>query len=531
MSGQAPILIIAIPLFAALLLALGDGLRYAWVLSRRWMAKYSTLPLPAQPGRRLAYGLLVAALTGSLLAALAALGAVLDGGGEALRYRLGDWPPPIGIELVIDHLSGVVLVLVAGCALLTAIYSLHTAEQENPDRVHLYYALYALLVAGLLGMTATGDVFNLFVLLEISALSSYALLAMGRGPAYYATFKYLIVGTIGAGFYLLGVGYLYIKTGSLNMADLAEILARPELQASESIRVGFILILIGVWIKMAFFPLHGWLPNAYTHSSITSSCLIAPLMTKVSVYVMIRLMFSVFSADYVFGVIPWGTLVIGVASIAMLVGMISALAQRDLKKMLTYIIVAEIGYMVGGAWLANASGLTGAVYHILADALMTLCLFMAVGAIVYRTGNRSLAAMHRIFQHMPVTATVFLIGAASIIGVPPTCGFFSKWYLIQGGIQAEAWIFVTALLVSSLIAAIIFFRLIEIALFGPPDAAPPADGHGHGHAPSQPAAAMAEAPASMLAPMVVTAASLVVLGLYTNEMVTHFIRWALPEGW
>jgi multicomponent Na+:H+ antiporter subunit D len=246
---------------------------------------------------------------------------------------------------------------------------------------------------------------------------------------------------------------------------------------------------------------------------------------------MIRLMFSVFSADYVFGVIPWGTLVVGLASAAMLVGMISALAQRDLKKMLTYIIVAEIGYMVGGAWLANASGLTGAMYHILADALMTLCLFMAVGAIVYRTGDRSLAAMHRIFQRMPVTATVFLIGAASIIGVPPTCGFFSKWYLIQGGVQAEAWVFVVALLVSSLIAAILFFRLIEIALFGPPDAAPPADGHGHGHAPSQPAAAMVEAPASMLAPMVVTAASLVVLGLYTNEVVTHFIRWAIPEGW
>lgn len=532
MSDQAPILVIAIPLFAAFLLTLGDSIRYVLVHGLRWMAQYSTLPLPARPGRRLAYGLLVAALTGSLWAALAALGAVLDGGGEAVRYRLGDWPPPIGIELVIDHLSGVVLVLVAGCALLTAIYSLHTVEQENPDRIHLYYALYALLVAGLLGMTATGDVFNLFVLLEISALSSYALLARGRGPAYYATFKYLIVGTIGAGFYLLGVGYLYIKTGSLNMADLAGILARPELQASASIRVGFILILIGVWIKMAFFPLHGWLPNAYTHSSVTTSCLIAPLMTKVSVYIMIRLMFSVFSADYVFGVIPWGTLVIGLASAAMLVGMISALAQRDLKKMLTYIIVAEIGYMVGGAWLANASGLTGAVYHILADALMTLCLFMAVGAIVYRTGDRSWAAMHQIFQRMPVTAVVFLVGAASIIGVPPTCGFFSKWYLIQGGVQAEAWIFVIALLVSSLIAAILFFRLIEIALFGPPDAAPSGEKQGHDpHEHSQPAVALAEAPPSMLAPMVLTAASLVVLGLYTNEVVTHFIRWAMPEGW
>jgi len=439
---QSPVLILLIPLLTAFVLSL------------------------ACAGRdRLAYILLVAAMAGSFAAALHTLLLVLEAGGP-VRYRLGAWPPPFGIELVIDHLSAMVLCLVSGCALLTSIYSLRSVRREIPDRIHLYYTLYCLLVTGLLGMVATGDAFNLYVLLEISALSSYALLARGRGYAYYATFKYIIMGTIGACFYLLGVGYLYIKTGSLNMADLFRLLATEEMHQSVSIRVGFILIILGIWIKMGFFPLHGWLPNAYSRASDTTSCLIAPLMTKVSVYIMLRLMFSVFSVEYVFETIAWQELVVWLASAAIVAGSISALAQRDLKRMLSYIIVAEVGYMVGGAWLANASGFTGTVYHILADALMTLCLFMAVGAVIHKTGKSSLEAMHNIFRRMPVTAAVFLAGGLSLVGVPPTCGFFSKWYLITGGLEAGHYPFVAALLFSSLINAIIFFRLVEIAYFG-----------------------------------------------------------------
>ncbi|MFH7326956.1 complex I subunit 5 family protein [Desulfurivibrio sp. C05AmB] len=512
MIDQAPILIIAVPLFAALLLTVAGPL-----------------------GPRFAYGFLISALAASLLFSLISLGLVMADN-QAVHYYLGDWPPPLGIELVIDHLSGLVLVLVSGCALLTAIYSLRTAQQDNPDRLHQYYALFCLLVTGLLGMTATGDVFNLYVLLEIAALSSYGLLARGRGPAYFATFKYLIVGTIGACFYLLGVGYLYIMTGSLNMADLAEILSRPELQESVSVRIGFTLIILGVWIKMALFPLHAWLPNAYSLAGTTTACLIAPLMTKVSVYIMLRVMFTIFSVDYVFDSIAWGQLVIYLASAAAVLGMIAALAQRDLRKMLTYIIVAEIGYMTGGAWVANAAGYTGAVYHILADGLMTLCLFMAVGAVIYRTGQTSMAAMQGIFTRMPITAVVLVIGAGSIIGIPPTCGFFSKYYLIQGAAQAGAWVFLAALLIASLVAAVMFFKMLEIAFFGDPkaleqEATHGHDGHGgHGGHDAQPAVARREAPLSMLIPMVITAASLILLGLYTKEVVIYFIGWSIPAG-
>lgn len=498
--GQEPVLILLFPLLAALAISLVGG------------------------GRdRLSFVILLAALAGSCGAAARTFWAVLETG-AAVHYRLGSWPPPIGIELVVDHLNGLVLCLVAGCALLAALYSLPVVRQENADRVHHYYTLFALLVTGLLGMVATGDAFNLYVLLEISALSSYALLARGRGQAFYATFKYIIMGTIGACFYLLGIGYLYIKTGSLNMADLAAILARPEMHASVSIRIGFSLIILGTWIKMALFPLHGWLPNAYARAGTATSCLIAPLMTKVTVYVMVRLMFSVFSADYVFRTIPWHEAVVWLASAAVVAGSVMALAQRELKKMLAYVVVAEVGYLVGGAWLGNRSGLTGTIYHIVADALMTLTLFMAVGAIVHRTGISTPEALRGIFRRMPVTAAALFLGGASIVGIPPTCGFFSKWYLISGGIEAGQWLFVAALLFSSLVTAIIFVRLAEIAYFGDPS------GTAHDHGPSHEAPAFAEAPAAMLVPLVLTAAALVALGLYTGDIVAGAVRWALPEG-
>jgi len=501
MSDQFPILVLAIPLLMS----------FAIIIF-------------ARSNNNLAFSLLVLAMIGSFLSAIGTLALVLRIGAP-FHYELGNWQAPFGIELVIDHLNALVLIVVSGVALLTAVYSRETVKQEVPDRIPYYYTLYSLLATGLLGMVATGDVFNLYVLLEISALSTYAILALGRGRAYYATFKYVIMGTIGACFYLLGVGYLYIKTGSLNMADLSTILIRPEMHQSVTIQIAFMLIIIGIWIKMAFFPLHGWLPNAYTNTTTTTSCLVAPLMTKVSVYIMIRLMFSVFSVQYIFNTIHWSKFVVWLAAIAIVAGSVGALAQRNLKRMLCYIIVAEVGYMVGGTWLANINGLTGAVYHILSDAMMTLCMFMAVGAIIYKTGDTSLEAVRDIFKKMPVTSIAFLIGAFSMIGIPPTCGFFTKWYLVSGAAQAGQWGFLAALLFSSLMNAILFFRLIEIGYYDILKGNGSSHGH-HGHE----KVAVAEAPLTMLIPLLITAASLIGIGLYTSEIVTGAIRWTMPAG-
>jgi len=509
-TDQLPILILAVPLLTSFAITI--------------FARKSPI---------LAFSLLLAAIGTSFACSVGVLRQLLETG-ATIHYHVGNWQPPYGIELVIDHLNAMVLVIVSGAALLTAVYSRHTVPAEVPDRfpgekiperATNYYTLYALLITGLLGIVATGDAFNLYVLLEISALSSYALLSLGRGRAYFATFKYLIMGTIGACFYLLGVGYLYIKTGSLNMADLKGLLASSILLDSQTVKIAFILIIVGIWIKMAFFPLHGWLPNAYTFASDTTSCLVAPLMTKVSVYMMIRLMFSVFSVHYIFEVLGFQDMVVWLAAAAILFGSVSALGQTNMKRMLTYIIVAEVGYMVGGTWLGNSNGLTGATYHILSDAMMTLCLFMAVGAVIYKTGDSSRESMRGIFRKMPVTAVVFLIGAFAMIGIPPTCGFFSKWYLVSGALEAGHWGFAAALLISSLINAIIFFRIIEIGYFPDFDAPAAASGdHGHG------AAVMAEVPLTMLLPMVLTALSLIAIGVYSNEIITGLVSRTIPAG-
>ncbi|WP_432823172.1 complex I subunit 5 family protein, partial [Trichloromonas sp.] len=344
-------------------------------------------------------------------------------------YTVGNWQPPFGIELVVDHLSALMMLLISLVALVATMASLKCVEKELAGREHLFFTLYLILIAGLIGLVLTGDAFNLYVLLEITSITTYGLIAMGKGRAPLASFNYIIMGSIGACFYLLGVGYLYILTGSLNMADIASMIGGLDAPAALATAFGFIMV--GLWVKMAFFPLHSWLPNAYSLAPTGAGLMIAPLMTKVTVYLMIRVIFSVFTPGYAFfqhaGV---QSAIVWVAALAIVCASSLALAQRDLRRMLTFILVAEVGYMVGGVWLANNQGMTGAILHIVNDALMTLCLFLAAATIYYRTGSLKFENLHGLFRKMPITMAVFVIGAFAMIGVPPTCGFFSKWYLI-----------------------------------------------------------------------------------------------------
>lgn len=491
---QAPVLLVIIPLLSAFLINM------VGLVNRRYC-----LPV------------VLLAILGSLAASVLTLNRVLENG--VISYRLGGWPPPFGIEYSVDHFNGLVLVTVSFVSLLAALFSKESVKKELPDKIPQFYTLFVLLVTGLLGMTVTGDAFNLYVLLEISALTGYALIAMGDNRALVASFNYVILGTIGASFYLLGVGHLYIMTGSLNMANLLTIL--PGLYSLNAIFIALLLILVGSWIKMAFFPMHSWLPNAYTYAPSAAGCLVAPLVTKVSVYIMIRLMLSVFSPLYVYSIVGLSETIVWMAVIAIISGSILALAQTDFKKMLTYLIVAEVGYMVGGAWLASSTGLTGAILHIVNDALMTLCLFIFAGIVIYKKGGQQLQDLAGLYKKMPVTMAAFTVGALSMIGVPPTAGFFSKWYLILGAIDAGRYHFMAALLVSSLVNAILFFRIIEIAYFEPK-----VDHHA-GHTEKT---VIDEAPFSMLLPLIIVALCLIVIGLYSGDIVTNIIRHSVPAG-
>jgi len=494
MSQQYPALIVIVPLLAAFIISAAG-----WV------------------NKKLCFPIAVAALSVATYSSIGLLLRVLDQG--IVLYKLGGWDPPWGIAYYVDHLNGLVLVVVSIAALINLIASKKSIEQEFPEKTGPFYTLYVLMVTGLLGIVVTGDAFNLYVLLEIASLTGYGLLAMGGGRGPLAALNYLYMGTIGACFYLLGIGYLYIVTGSLNMVDIAQIL--PSLYQSKAVLTSFIICMVGVWLKMAFFPLHAWLPNAYTYAPSASSSLIAPLMTKVMIYVMIRLILTVFTPQFSFTVLAVNESIVWLAVIAIVMGAVLALAERNLKKMLTYIIIAEVGYMVGGAWLGNRAGMTGAILHIVNDALMTLCVFLVVGNIVYKIKGYAFDDLKGLFRKMPFTMGAFVVGALSIIGVPPTCGFFSKWYLISGGIAAGHYGFVVALLFSSLVNIVLFFRIIELGYFEPFS-----DHQGHNHHPEP----IDEAPLSMLVPLIIVAAGLVVVGMYTGDIVTRIIDFSIPAG-
>ena len=506
MTEQLPIIIILGPLLGAVLAAFTGWFR-----------------------PRLSHPLVVLGLAISFAAALKLVFIVADAGAQ--KYWLGGWgeivvpgqkePFVVGIQITVDYLNTLLLVAVSGIALLTSVYTRRLVDTELAGRQRYFYALFSLLVTGLLGITITGDIFNLYVFMEIAALSSYALIAYGRGRAYMAAFNYLIMGTMGACLYLLGVGFVFAKTGTLNIANVSAIIpALLNSGQSQALFVGFVLILLGAWAKMAFFPFHGWLPNAYAHAPTAGAAILAPLATKVAVYTMLRIMVTVYSIEYIIHSPGIQSLALYLSSLAIVIASFFSLTQTNLKKLASYFVLSEIGYMVGGAWLANKPGLTGAMVHVVADAAMTSALFMAIGCIVYRLGQAQLDDLKGVFFKMPVTMAAFVVTMAALIGVPPTCGFFSKWYLIQGAAQAGVWHFVAALLLSSLVKAIILFRIIEIGYNRVPH--PAIEGN--------PAIPRNEAPLSMLIPTVAMALGLIALGLGTSTLVNTIIAKALPAA-
>lgn len=499
MEEHFPAIIVIVPLFASLL------------ITALWW--FDT---------RLCYPIAIIAGIISLSASVGLLFQVLSGG--VIEYRLGGWTPPFGIVYRIDHLNGLILVAVSLVSLLNLVGTKTIAQKEFGEKLGAFYALYLLFTTGLLGILVTGDAFNLFVLLEIASLTGYALIGLGNGRASLSGLNYVFMGTIGASLYLLGIGCLYLITGSLNMEDIAQIL--PSIMPSNVVLLAFILCLCGLFVKMALFPLHAWLPNAYTYSPSVVSSLVAPLTTKVMIYAMFRVTLTIFTFDYAFNSISVRLPILWLAILAIIMGSLMALAQKRLKKMLAFIVVAEVGYMVGGFWLGNRAGMNGAILHIINDAAMTLCVFMAAGAIVYKLEDDRLFSLQGVFRKMPVSMTAMVVGGLSLIGVPPTCGFFSKWYLISGGIAAGQYAFVAALIFSSLVNTILFFRIFEIGYFKPFVNVETHD-HGQANLPVQ-SEGIAEAPLDLLVPLVTTTVLLIVLGIFSGEIVTRVIQFAIP---
>jgi multicomponent Na+:H+ antiporter subunit D len=391
------------------------------------------------------------------------LAEVLIGG--PLSYAVGGWAPPWGIEIRLDAVNAFVVLIVSAIGAIVMLYAPRSVAREIGDeRAYLFYSAYLLCLAGLLGVTITGDAFNLFVFLEISSLSSYVLISLGRDRrALYAAYQYLILGTIGATLYLIGVGLLYQATGTLNMADLAQRL--PLLENVRGVRVAFAFLTVGLSLKLALFPLHLWLPNAYTYAPSVVTAFLAATATKVAIYVLLRIFYTVFGAEFSFEVMPLGSILMVLAVLAMFTASAVAIFQSDAKRMFAYSSVAQIGYMILGISLASVLGVAAGMLHLFNHALMKAALFLALGCVFWRIGSVQIEDMAGLGRRMPWTMAAIVAGGLSLIGVPATVGFVSKWYLIQAALEHEMWGLAALILLSSLLAVIYVWRLVEVAYF------------------------------------------------------------------
>lgn len=386
---------------------------------------------------------------------------------DIIKYTLGGWAAPLGIELRIDALSALMILILAVSALLVSIYALRSVEKEIPEQNQvLFYTALLLVLAGLIGISVTADAFNIFVFLEISSLSTYALISMGRDRrALHASYHYLIMGTIGATFILIGIGFMYVMTGTLNIEDLAKRL--PAVADTNAIRASFAFITIGVGIKAAMLPLHQWLPNAYAYSPSVVSTFLAATATKVAVYVLIRFVLSLYGIEFSLVQMPFDNLLMILGTIGILAGSVYAIYQSNVKRMLAYSSVAQIGYILLAIGLASQPGFTAALLHMFNHALIKGTLFMALGIIFYRFASAELSVMSGMGKTMPLTMAAFTIGGLSLIGIPGTAGFVSKWYLVTALLDASLWPLALLILVASILTLIYVGRVIEVAYFKP----------------------------------------------------------------
>ena len=415
----------------------------------------------------LAWGLALVVSWAALAIAIMLLQAVLTGG--VISYEFGDWPPPWGIEYRIDAANAFVLLIVSGISAVLLPYARASVASEIEESKHcLFYTAYLLCLTGLLGVAITGDAFNLFVFLEITSLATYVLVAMGAGRdrrALTAAFTYLVMGTIGATFFVIGVGLLYMVTGTLNMNDLAVRIA--DLGENRTVSVAFAFLVVGLGLKLALFPLHLWLPNAYAYAPSVVTVFIAATSTKVAVYALLRFLFTIFGLEFSVEALTLTYVFLPLAIAGMFAASTVAIFQVDMKRMLAYSSVAQLGYMVLGRISGNVTGLTATILHLFNHALIKGGLFMALGCVVYRCGSASIDEMRGLGRQMPLTMAAFVIGGLSLIGIPLTVGFISKWYLIQGAIEAGWWPVAILIVATSLLAVLYIGRVIEVAYLQP----------------------------------------------------------------
>ncbi len=439
---HAPVLVVVLPLLTAPIIALLRSARVAGIAT-----------------------FVVAALDAAL--AFVLFTRTLDG--SVISYAMGGWAPPIGIEYRIDLLSAVMACLTSFSAALVAwLLPVSIAPEVTPgDRPRLF-AAFLLCLAGLTGMVVTGDLFNVFVFLEISSLATYVLIAAGAGRdrrALTAAFDYLILGAVGATFIVIGIAFLYVVTGTLNMADLGN---RLPLAGKRAGVVGASFLFVGLALKTAMMPLHRWLPNAYTFAPAAVTAFLAMTATKVALYLMIRLAVLVFGTPDEIGRINFATVLPPIGLVMLIAGSALAVVSADLKRLLAFSSIANLGLMLVALGLGGAAGIAAALVNLINHAVIKGGMFATVAGIVHRRGSSRMDSLAGLSREMPFAFVFLMIGGMGLIGVPLTAGFVSKLLVVKTAFDLGQTVVAAGVLLSSLISVVYVWRIVEACMIAKP---------------------------------------------------------------
>lgn len=379
----------------------------------------------------------------------------------SIFYHMGGWPPPWGIEFKADSLRVFMLMIIISVSLWVFIYAVRDLKHElKKEVIGWYYTLFALLVGSMAGMALTNDLFNLFVLMEICAISACAIISIKEErECLEASFKYLILSAMGTGCFLLGVAMLYMATGYLNYTYLQLELAETLTLYPRNIFSAAALFIVAFGTKAALFPLHVWLPDAHASAPSPSSAMLSGLVIKIYAFALFLIFYEVFPREFLV-LIPLTEIILWLAALGTMFGSIYAMLQTDLKKMLAYSSIGQIGYIFMGIGFAHHLALVGGFYHIMVHAVTKALLFMTAGTIIYATGVRQIKDLAGIGRALPLTMLAFTIGSASMIGIPGTGGLISKWYLSLSALEIGRPFFVLVILASSLLNAIYYMPIV-----------------------------------------------------------------------
>jgi multicomponent Na+:H+ antiporter subunit D len=345
-------------------------------------------------------------------------------------YNVGAWKPPFGICMVLDGMTVLMLLLVNLIGFLALLYSIDYIKKYTSPT--LYYTLFTLLLAGLNGVVISGDLFNLFVFLEITSIASYALVAFGtEAEELEASFKYLVLGSVASTFVLLAIGLLLGHVSTLNMADISRSLKTST--SSDLMLYCLALFMMGFGLKIALVPFHAWLPDAHPSAPAPMSAMLSGVVIKtIGVYALARVVFNIIGFNSTIS-----TLFIWLGIVSMVVGVLLAIGQWDFKRLLAYHSISQVGYVVLGLGLGTPLGIIGGLFHLFNHSLFKSLLFLNAGSLEYATGTRQLEKLNGLNNQMPITANTCLIASLSIVGVPPFCGFWSKLIIIIAAFQAR----------------------------------------------------------------------------------------------